>query len=245
VNERAATPRLGHLTWREAADWFRRDPRLLLPVGSFLPHGPHLPLQTDVLITTALAEGIGARHGVLVAPTLPYGGGSDADRAYAGAGVLAHKTLHRALNDLVAGFEGQGLRELFLVTTNGYGPHYRALVSVSPGTLRVRAIDTNVIDLSPVLRKPSSPERAGEVETSLLLYLAPGLVRKELMEDVVLDPATLLMRMDGTEPVPLPGTDGVVGRPTAATAEKGRRIYEYLVQYIGDRLFRQDVVEDA
>lgn len=243
MNERAAAPRLARLTWKEAADWFRDDPRLLLPVGSFLAHGPHLPLQTDVLITTALAEGIGARHGVLVAPTLPYGAGSEADRAYAGAGVLAHKALHRVLNDLVAGFEGQGLRELYLITTNGFGPHYRALVSVSPGNMRVRAIDTNVVDLSPVLRKPTAPERAGEVETSLVLYLAPELVRKDLIEDVSVDPGELRPLMDGSEPVPLPGTNGVIGRPSAATAEKGRRIYEYLVQYIGDRLFRREVHE--
>ncbi len=43
--------RLDELSWAGLAAWFRRDPRLLLPVGSCIQHGPHLPLGTDSLIT--------------------------------------------------------------------------------------------------------------------------------------------------------------------------------------------------
>ncbi len=235
--DRSAAPRLAERTWPEVAEWFRRDPRLLLPVGTVMQHGPHLPLDTDVIITTALAEGVGAAHGILIAPTLPYGSGSDVDRSYAGSSILSHRTLHRVLNDLVAAWEAQGLAELVLLTSNGYGPHYRALVSVVAGEVAIRAVDTNVVDVSPVLRTPSAPERAGEIETSLLLYLSPGSVRRDAIADAGSDGGRDAARVDGTEPVPLPGTNGVIGRPTAATAEKGRRIYEYLVRYIGDRLF--------
>lgn len=234
--DRSSAPRLGARPWPEVVAWFRRDPRLLLPVASLMQHGPHLPLETDAVVTTAIAEGLGARHGILVAPTLPYGAGSETDRSYAGAGTLAHKTLHRVLNDLAADWEEQGLREVFLLTSNGFGPHYRALVSVMGRDLRIRAVDTNVVDVSPVLRTPLPPERAGQIETSLMLYLAPGLVRRDRISDHV-PVGSAAPDMDGTEPLPLPGTNGVVGRPTAATAEKGRRIYEYLVRYIGDRLF--------
>jgi len=237
--ERSGVPRLGSLTWPEAAERFRRDPRLLCPVGSLMQHGPHLPLDTDFRITTALAEGIGARHDVLIAPTLPFGAGSDVDAGYAGAALLAHKTLHRALNDLVADWVRQGVEDLVLLTSNGFGPHYHALVSVMGADIRIRAVDCNVVDLSPALRTPQSPERAGEIETALMMYLSPGAVRQDRMEDVELSGSVLAERMDGTEPVPLPGSAGVIGRPTAATAEKGKRIYEYLVQYVGDRLYRR------
>jgi creatinine amidohydrolase/Fe(II)-dependent formamide hydrolase-like protein len=81
------------------------------------------------------------------------------------------------------------------------------------------------------------PERAGEVETSLLLYLAPSAVRMERIEAAGASAGPGDGRIDGTEPVPLPGSSGVIGRPAAATAEKGKRVYEYLVRYIGDRLF--------
>lgn len=230
-------PRLAELAWPEVVERFRRDPRLLFPVASLMQHGPHLPLGTDAIITTAIAEGLGARHDILVAPTLPFGAGSDVDHGYAGAAILPPKTLHRVLNDLVGDWEAQGLRELFLLTSNGFGPHYRALVSVIGGDLKIRAVDTNVVDLSPVLRTPVMPERAGEIETSLLLHLAPECVRSDRLVDEVPKRSVLRARIQGTEPVPLPGSPGVLGRPTAATAEKGRRLYEYLVRYIGDRLF--------
>lgn len=235
--DRTAAPRLADLTWPEAAEWFRTDPRLLFPIGSFMQHGPHLPLDTDIVITTALAEGIAARHGVLVAPTLPYGAGSEIDRAYAATATLAHKTLHRVLNDLVADWADQGLQELILLTSNGFGPHYRALVSVIGGDVKIRAIDTNVVDPSPALRRATPPERAGAIETALMLYLRPGSVRRDRMEDAELAVAAVPDRLAGTEPLPLPGSAGVVGCPTVATAEKGKLVYDYLVRYIGDRLF--------
>jgi len=235
--DRTAAPRLADLTWPEAARWFRTDPRLLFPIGSFMQHGPHLPLDTDNVITTALAEGIAARHGVLLAPTLPFGVGSDIDRAYAATATLARKTLHRVLNDLVADWADQGLQELVLLTSNGFGLHYRALVSVIGGDVRIRAIDTNVVDPSPALRIPTAPERAGAIETALMLYLSPDSVRRDLMEDAEIPRSEANDRLAGTEPLPLPGSPGVVGRPTEATAEKGKLVYEYLVRYIGDRLF--------
>jgi len=235
--ERIGVPRLGSLTWEEAAERFRRDPRLLCPVGSLMQHGPHLPLDTDIRITTAIAEGIGSRHDVLVAPTLPFGSGSEIDAGYAGAALLAHKTLHRVLNDLVADWVRQGVEDLVLLTSNGFGPHYHALVSVMGADVRIRAVDCNVVDLSPALRRPLAPERAGEIETSLMLYLCPGTVRQDRVEDLEIGGQELAERMDGTEPVPLKGSTGVIGRPTAGSAEKGKRIYEYLVQYVGDRLY--------
>lgn len=242
---RREVPRLGDMTWPEAAARFRRDPRLLWPVGSFMQHGPHLPLDTDVRITTALAEAIGARHDVLVAPTLQFGAGSDVDRTYAGSGILAHKTLHRAVNDIVADWVDQGLEDLVLLTSNGFGPHYRSLVGVMSGDLRIRAVDANVVDTSPALRTPRVPERAGEIETSLMMYLFPDSVRLEAIEDAEVERSVLLSRLEGTEPVPLPGSSGVIGRPTAATAAKGKRIYEYLVDYIGERLFGPNAAAGA
>ncbi|MFV1986290.1 MAG: creatininase family protein [Gemmatimonadota bacterium] len=247
MDNRREVPRLAELTWPEAAAWFRNDPRLIWPIGSLMQHGPHLPLDTDTRITCALAEGIGQRYGVLVAPTLPFGAGSDIDRTYAGTGVVGHKTLHHALNDVVGSWVDQGLRDLVLLTSNGFGPHYRALVSVMAGDLRIRAVDANVVDITPALRSPRLPERAGEMETALMMYLFPKAVRHQAIEDAEdadVDRASRFSRLDGTEPVPLPGSNGVLGRPKAATAAKGRRVFEYLVDYIGERLFGQEASDE-
>ena len=227
----------------DAAAWFRRDPRLIVPVASCMQHGPHLPLGADEIIIGAVASGISARHNVLLAPTLSYGAASERDQEYAGTAAIGAKTLHRVLNDLVAGWELHGVREFALMTAQGFGPHFGALVSVIAERARIRAVDINAVDLPELVSDPDLPEHAGESETSLLLYLAPELVQTEQIEDLALGRREVAELLVGSEPVPPPGSPGVVGRPSLASAEKGRRIYEYLVEYIGSRLFGQP--EDA
>lgn len=239
------SPLLAELTWTEAAAWFHRDPRLIVPVGASVPHGPHLPVGTDTLVVQAVCEAIGARHGVLVAPTLPFGAASERDEEYAGTCSLGPKTLHRMLNELVSVWESHGIREFFLVTSYGWAPHFGALLTVVTEGARLRALDLNAVDLSPVLGVFPLPERAGEVETSLVLHLAPDLVRGREIRDAPLRPSELEKLLEGTEPLPPPGSPGVVGTPTAASAEKGRAIYEYLVQHIGERLFGEAAVGRA
>lgn len=235
--ERESAPRLHELTWKEAAEWFRRDPRLLLPVGTCLQHGPHLPLGVDTLIVEAVAEAVAARHGVLLAPTLAYGGSSEREQAYAGTASLRVKTLHRVLNELVAQWEEQGVREFILMTAQGYGPHLSALLAVIAERARVRAVDLNAVDVSRFLSAREGPEHAAEFETSLLLHLAPDRVRRREIRDPDEPEASDGRRPAGSEAVPPEGSAGVVGKPTAATAEKGRRIYAHLVDHIGARLF--------
>ena len=234
TNNAPAASRLDRLTWPEAAAWFRRDPRLLMPVGTCLQHGPHLPLGADTIIVECLAEAISQQTGVLVAPTLAYGVSSDIERSYAGTAALERKTLHRVLNELVDSWERQGLEEIILITAHGYGPHIQAMAAVVADVVRVRAVDIHAIDLSAFLEGGLVAEHAGEMETAILLHLAPDLVRTDRVADG--EPRGRGRPAVKDEPVPLPGSPGVVGRPSLATEDNGRRICEYLVDYISRRL---------
>lgn len=198
--------RLDELSWVELAAWFRRDPRLLLPVGSCIQHGAHLPLGTDSRITGRLARDVCRRTGILLAPMMPFGVAASEDLAYAGTAGLERKTLHRVLNELVQSWERQGLAEVTLLTTNGNTRNIQALAMVVGDTVRVRSIDTRAIDVSHVF--DAAAEHAGAFETSLMLHLAPDAVRN--------------------------GSDGEL--PAGATAEKGEALYEYLVDSIVGRL---------
>jgi creatinine amidohydrolase len=224
---------LERLSWPEAAEWFRRDPRLLLPVGSCIQHGPHLPLGTDMVIVESLAHDIARRNGLLLAPTIAYGVASESDRDYAGTASLDRKTLHRLLNELVDCWGHQGLEEIVLITTNGFARNIQALASVVAETVRVRSIDTHALDLSEFLTQGNAPERAGELETSLMLHLAPDLVRTEWILD---SPGSPRPGRDLAASAPMPGSPGVVGLPSLASADKGRRIYEHMVETISARL---------
>ena len=231
--------RLDRLSWPEAAEWFRGDPRLLLPVGSCMQHGPHLPLCTDTVIVERLARDVAARAGLLLAPTVAYGVACERDQAYAGTASLDRKTLHRVLNELVSTWGRQGLEEIALITTNGFARNIQALAMVMADTVRVRSIDTHALDLSAFLVQGNAPERGGELETSLLLYLEPELVRQEWILDSV---SETMATGDARASAPMPGSPGVVGRPSLASAEKGKQIYEHIVDTITARLTK---VSDA
>jgi creatinine amidohydrolase/Fe(II)-dependent formamide hydrolase-like protein len=226
--------RLDRLTWPEAAAWFRRDPRLLLPIGTCLQHGPHLPLGADTIVVERLAQAVSEKTGILVAPTLAYGVSSDIERSYAGSAALERKTLHRVLNELVDSWERQGLEEIVLMTAHGYGPHIQAMAAVVADVVRVRAVDIHAIDLAAFLQGGSEAEHAGEMDTAILLHLAPELVHEDRVADG--EPGGRILRAVRDEPVPPMGSPGVVGRPSLATRESGRRICEYLVDYISRRL---------
>lgn len=232
-----SAPRLDRLPWTEVVERLRRDARLVVPVGTTLQHGPHLPLSTDTIIVTRVAEELCARREVLLAPTLPYGACSAGERGYAGTAALERKTLHRVLNDLVGTWEPQGIDEILFLTAHGFGPHVSALATAMSEEARIRAIDLTSMDLEAFRTGPGGPEHAGEIETSLMLHLAPELVRMDRAEDVILPEERLAELMEGSQPVPPPGGIGVVGAPTRATAENGRRIYEHLVETLDERIF--------
>lgn len=235
-----APTRLGDLSWTAAVEWFRRDPGLLFPIGSCVQHGPHLPLATDSIVISRLADAVGARYGVLIAPLLPLGVASRVEREYGGTTAIARKTLHSILNDVIATWEEQGVEEVTLLTANGFAPHVHAMATVVAERARVRSVDLHAIDLSRFLAHPHAAEHAGEMETSLMLYLEPGLVRKEAIRDHWYSAEQVERLRTGEEPIPPHGSEGVVGHPSLASAEKGEAIFEYLVARIGDRLFGEE-----
>ena len=81
------------------------------------------------------------------------------------------------------------------------------------------------IEVDDLLEGPPEGEHGGELETSLLLHLAPDRVRTELIADFIPDPRTFRRYVRGRVPTPPPGSRGTVGRPTLATREKGEVIY--------------------
>ena len=75
-----------------------------------------------------------------------------------------------------------------------------------------------------------------EVDTSLLLHLAPHLVRLELAQDYMASREVVRRYRRGWLRVPK-GSPGSIGRPTLASAEKGRALYQRIRSRIADRVF--------
>jgi creatinine amidohydrolase len=225
------------------AEYLKRDRRLIIPIGSCEQHGRHLPLGTDSLLAERLAHDLSAEFGVLVAPTLAYSVNVDTEQEYAGTGSLRRKTLHRALNDLMATWEGHGFEEFILITANFHDPNIDALTTVVTEEARVRVVELQSVRISQFLGKQRGAEHAGEAETSVMLYLAPELVRKQEIRDYPLDLPQVRRYLRGRMPKPPEGWQGVIGYPSAASAKKGEQIYEHVLDKLRAKLFLES--EDA
>jgi creatinine amidohydrolase len=231
----------------DVAHHIDRDPRLIIAIGTCEQHGPHMPLSADTIIVERLACDLSAEFGVLLAPTIEYGVNVETERGFAGNASVRKKTLHRALNDLLDTWESTGIREFILLTAHEHDPHLEALSTVITNEARVRVVDIFGVQFGDLLEGQTEPMHGDEVDTSLLLYIAPHLVNMELAQDYMMSRDELrryyMMSRDelrryrrGWLRVPK-ASPGSIGRPRLANAEKGRALYERIYTRVRDRIF--------
>lgn len=236
-NGNSAQPRrLKAMRPQEVAALIERQPRLIIPVGSCDQHGPHLPVSCDTIIVERLASDLSAEFGVLLAPTVEYGVNVETERGFAGNASMRKKTLHRMLNDLVDTWEATGILEFILLTAHEHDPHLEAMSTVITKHARVRVIDMFGVHFADLLEGQSEPMHGDEVDTSLLLYIAPELVRMDVAQDYMMSRDELRRYRRGALRVPR-ASPGSIGRPSLASAEKGRALYHRIYSRIRDRVF--------
>lgn len=225
------------LSWAEIGEHLSRESRLIVPVGTCDQYGPHIPVGASTIVVEALSHDLSTEFGVLRAPTFGYGVNLPTERIFAGSATLREKTLHRALNDLLADWEEQGFTQFILITAHSYDPHLEALASVAVSVARIRVINALAIDPPEGVVVHAKPEHGGEVLTSLLLHLKPDLVQPELAVDVAPPkprfPAFSRNRLKAV-PSESPGS---VGWPSRANRAAGERIYAHILQKIRERVF--------
>ena len=220
----------------EIAATLAGDGRLIVPVGTCEQHGKHLPLGADTIIVEHLADDLSAEFGVLRAPTLEYGVNADTEKGFAGNASVRKKTLHRMLNDLLDTWEATGVTEFILLTAHEHDPHQEALSTVITTRARVRVVDIFTVDIHALLEGQVEPMHGDEVDTSLMLFLAPHLVQMDLAEDYMMSREELRRYRRGWLRIPA-GSTGSIGRPTLATAAKGAAIYAHIREKVRTRVF--------
>ncbi|MGH7509902.1 MAG: creatininase family protein [Gemmatimonadales bacterium] len=210
---------------------------LIVPVGTTEQHGPHLPLGCDAIIVERLADDLSAAFGVPRAPTVEYGVHA-ATRPFPGGAALRRRTLHRVMNELIESWEaGAGVREFLILTAQSSEAHLEAVSTIRTDDATVQVVDIFSLDFGSLLERPA-PIQGGELDTSLLLYLAPELVRMDLAQDFALTPDMLTRYRPGhTRHLPA-GSPGSVGFPSLASAQKGERLYTFMLERVGRCLIR-------
>ena len=135
VSERSAhggPVHFAELTSPAAADLAAGTPVLLLPVGAVEPHGPHAPLDTDSIISAAVAEraahelsGDGAVR-ALVLPPVGYGVTRYA-AAFPGAVSISERTLEMLVSEVCISLRDQGFTRVIIVNSHFEPEHVAAL----------------------------------------------------------------------------------------------------------------------
>ena len=213
-----------------------KRPTLIVPVGTTEQHGPHLPLGCDTIIVERLSDDLSAAFTVLRAPTVEFGVHA-ISRPFPGGAALRHRTLHRVMNELIESWEeGAGVREFVILTAQASEAHLEALSTIRTELATVQAMDVFGLDFGPLLDQPGAPVHGGELDTSLLLYLAPETVRMDLALDFALTPKMLARYRPGHSRHLPQGSPGSVGYPSLASAQKGEVLYKFILDRIGSYL---------
>jgi creatinine amidohydrolase/Fe(II)-dependent formamide hydrolase-like protein len=209
---------------------------LIVPVGTTEQHGPHLPLGCDTIIVERLSDDLSAAFTVPRAPTVEFGVHATS-RPFPGGAALRRRTLHRVMNELIESWEeGAGVREFMILTAQASEAHLEALSTIRTEEATVQVIDVFDLDFGPLLDQPGAPIQGGELDTSLLLYLAPELVRMDLALDFTLTPKMLARYRPGHSRRLPEGSPGSVGYPSLASAQKGEVLYKFILDRISSHL---------
>lgn len=236
--------KLSEMTWPEAQQRFREVDIALLPVGATEQHGPHLPLDTDAFDADYLARAVAERCSdpkPIVLPLIPYGV-SYHHEDFSGTFSIANDTLSRLVYDIGISAAKNGVTKLVII--NGHGGNDPALNYAAQEINRDAHIfvavdtgETSDVDIYAMIDTPNDVH-AGEIETSTSLAVRPELVRLDRLEKLV--PRFSSRYLDFTSKRGISwhaftkkiSDSGVMGDPTRASAEKGRKMWELMISHL-------------
>ncbi|MEX1020930.1 MAG: creatininase family protein [Litorilinea sp.] len=240
--------RYDHLTWSEVNEAAALKKMIVLPIGSTQQHGPHLPVDADCLIveSLALAAAEQRKARVLVAPTLPYSYNVEA-MDFPGTVSVAAQTFMDFCISVVKGFAYHGFDHILIV--NGFAANDNLIeliarqINMETGALcgsinwtRLLVVDEAFNDTWRESAYPGN-SHADELETSLYLALDEESVALDRAVDYLEPPRGEGLEANfvfedhfGGGAIYVPGwtsdrsPNGVLGEPSKASVEKGRRI---------------------
>jgi creatinine amidohydrolase len=203
----------------------------VLPFGSFEQHGDYLPLITDTVVASAIARELSNAYPLLQLPPVTISC-SHEHSAWRGTVSLSASTLQSMVNDIYSSIVNSGLTALVIL--NCHGGNYVLANIVQEGNAQGKrmALFPSGEDWAEARRSAElvtsghEDMHAGELETSILLHADPELVRDGYQSaDWVADDRRHLLTTGMGEYT----RSGVIGRPSLASAEKGKALLASLV----------------
>lgn len=219
------------LTWDRVKARLAAGAAAILPIGAGAKqHGLHMTMGTDQVFAAYFSRALAERIDALIWPTLTYGA-YPAFVAYAGSVSLSNATFQAVVTEIADSLLGFGARRVFILDTG--------LSTIAPADAAIRAArDPSLIrhlkvfagsrfeETVRALKEQPYGTHADEIETSLMLAIAPELVDMARAAACPFAPAGpspgALSPDDPLSPNYAPS--GSFGDPTLASADKGSRL---------------------
>ena len=239
---------LAESTWPEVEAYLQVSRAIILPIGSTEQHGPNGLIGTDWLCPSLVAESVGERTGLLVAPALSYGIAQH-HLGFPGSVALTPSTLIRVLLDVIQSFERHGFRHVYLLnghggniaTVNAAFAEYYGAVSLARDAqgsdvhcyLRNWWSGSRVQRFSAEHYGDSEGSHATPTEVSLTFHAFPARENRDRLKPEVAPRGVFRDAVDYRHSFP----DGRIGsNPALASAEDGAKILRCAVDDTVDHL---------
>ena len=221
--------------YRKTADEIMElDPELaIIPVGSLEQHGPHLPVMTDWAIATELGRRVAERMNAFLVPAMPVSTCRE-NMGKKGTVWMEPLTYYQMMTDIIMSLKLQGFKKVAILQMHGgvfiNTPLVRDLNARYNPDLMVALVDG--CSFFETLYRDGTVEtntelHAGEMETSMMLSIAPDTVHMDRAIDFVPNvPRNYLNYGSMFRATPT----GVWGEPSYGSAEKGEVIFDHCTQ---------------
>jgi creatinine amidohydrolase len=214
----------------------------ILPVGATEQHGPHIGCGMDSVLADRLCAAVAASVRVPMLPVLPYGCSLGHSQRWPGTIAVQPKTLIDVVKQIGDWAYYSGVRRLFIVNTHvtNAAPLRCALEMLRAAHDDFMVAVINSATLSPRVREfhfaDAEDWHANDAETSLMLALAPDMVRADKLSEA--DDEDRTSDLVFAHPVNRTSANGVTGRPSQATEEKGRQWFDWMVDDLSELIRR-------
>jgi len=225
---------LENITMSEFKKYLKQTKTIVFPFGTIEEHGSHLPLNTDTFIVQEVLKLVAQRKKFFLAPVLQYGV-CTTTKDHPGTISITPETLRRFSFDLVNEAYKKGLKNFLLISGHGGSLHMSALKETAEILIEnLEGIKIGVLspydvlwkELSGIAETPND-SHAGELETSIMLYLSPALVKGRAAEEYPNIPKPFVVK-DKVKYWP----GGVWGNPKKAAVGKGEKAMKLIADKI-------------
>jgi creatinine amidohydrolase len=226
---------LENLTWPQAEKVMKQISCAVIPIGARTKeHGLHLPLNNDWIMAEYLAKRVAQAAKVIMLPTIPYGF-YPAFVEYPGSVNINMNAFKETLIDICRSLTKHGIKRCYFLNTGistnwSLEPARQELAkeNISMEYLNLRVAGKSV---EHKVRTQSAGTHADEIETSMMLYIAPKIVKMKLAKADIHEGKGPLTR-DPNATSGLYSPTGAWGDPTRATRAKGKIVTEAVVSEI-------------